>query len=71
MSYWMFLLGVFIGSLISTVLFHIRTARGVLKIDRFNNDKDIYRLEINNLDELDKKSKVLLKIEHDADLSQR
>ena len=35
---------------------------GVLRIDQSNPEKDIYRLEIDNLDILPKKKKIVLKV---------
>lgn len=35
---------------------------GILRIDQSNPEKDIYRLEIDNLDILPKKKKIVLKV---------
>ena len=35
---------------------------GVLRIDQSNPEKDVYRLEIDNLDTLPRKKKIVLKI---------
>lgn len=64
-------LGAIIGSVISTFIFYLRTSTCVLKIDRSNPEKDVYRFEIDELDTLLKKKHVLMKIKHDADLSQQ
>lgn len=47
----------------------IRTA-GTLKIDHSNPEKDIYRLEIDDLEGLSKKRKIVLKVDNGANLSQ-
>ena len=36
---------------------------GILRIDQSNPEKDIYRLEIDNLDILPRKKKIVLKVE--------
>lgn len=47
----------------------IRTA-GTLKIDHSNPEKDVYRLEIDDLEGLTKKRKIVLKVDNRANLSQ-
>lgn len=47
----------------------IRTA-GTLKIDHSNPEKDVYRLEIDDLEGLSKKRKIVLKVDNGANLSQ-
>ena len=70
MSYVLFLVGVFVGSIISNIIFYVRSGSGTLKIDHSNPEKDLYRFEINRLDILNKKKKIILKVDNDADLSQ-
>lgn len=43
---------------------------GTLKIDTSNPDKDVYRIEIDRLDRLTKKRRIILKVDPKADLSQ-
>ena len=62
--------GFFIASLISFICFCFM-ARGTLKIDHSDPEKDLYRFEIDDLDNLSKRKRVILSIEHDADLSQK
>lgn len=71
MLYVWFLMGVLIGSVISNVIFYLKSASGVFRIDRSNPEKDICRLEIDSLDKIDKKKRLILKIDHHADLSQK
>ena len=59
----------FVVSVITSVIYHHRTAEGTLKIDRSNPEKDIYRLYIDDLDTIAKKKRIVLDIEADADLS--
>lgn len=67
-----FMVGIFLGSLITNVLYLFRRASGTLKIDRTNPEKDVLRFEIDEkaLNELHKKARIELKIEPNADLSQ-
>lgn len=48
-----------------------RSATGILRIDRSNPEKDLYRFDIDDLDALDKQKYVKLKIDHNANLSQK
>lgn len=66
----MLLIGIFAGSLITSIIFFIKSSSGTLKIDRSNPQKDVYRFEIKDLDRLNKKKYVRLKIDNNADLSQ-
>lgn len=69
-----FLLG---GLLIGSVFFniaciaYIKHTYGTLRIDHSDPEKDIYRFEIDDLDALSKKKKVILAVDNDADLSQK
>jgi hypothetical protein len=63
-------IGACIGAIGYGIIQRIFVARGTLRIDHSNPEKDIYRFEIDNLDKLDKKSYVELKIDRHADLSQ-
>ena len=59
-----FVLGVIMG------LIYPRESSGVLRIDHCNPEKDIYRFEIDDLDSLNKKKRIIIRIDHNADLSQ-
>ena len=63
-----FLFGVIIGMLIASIGV-LRLLSGTIRIDHNSQDKDIYRLEINDLDHLAKRRCVLLKVDSNADLS--
>ena len=54
--------GVVIGINGCRLYFLSRSAYGVLKINETNPEKDIYRLEIEDLDSLRKKKQIVLKI---------
>ena len=62
-----FLLGILTDHLIGK----LQKAYVVLKIDRYHSDKELYRFEIDNLDELAKKKFIVLRVDNDADLSQK
>lgn len=69
MEYFIFVLGLVIGGVIVRIL-HIRnTAVGVLLIDHSNPEKDIYQINIENLDALSKKKQVVLKVNNSAKLN--
>lgn len=62
-----FLLGAAIGIFLYRFTY---VPKGTLKIDHSNPEKDVYRFEIDNLDELSKMSRITLKIDNAAKLSQ-
>ena len=64
-----FILVFFLGVMITLVVIS-RLSAGIIKIDRTNPDKDVYRLEIDDLDKLTKKKYILLRVNPKADLSQ-
>lgn len=66
-----FLLGILVGMVVNILILRFRKPDGVLKIDRSNPEKDIYRFEIDNLEKLTKKNRVALKIDNHAYLSQK
>lgn len=59
-----FALGLIIG-----LVFPHKTM-GTLKIDHTNPKKDVYRFEIDDFDVMNRKSRVILKVDHNANLSQ-
>lgn len=61
------LLGMSAGCLFSDLL----RAQGTLRIDHSNPEKDVYLFEINSLDTISKKKRIVLKIDHNANLSQK
>ena len=61
----LFILGFILG------LLYPRKTVGILKIDRSDPKKDRYQFEIPDLDILDKKTEILLRVDHNADLSQK
>lgn len=65
------IIGFFTGSIFTSIICRIRSASGVLKIDRSNPEKDIYRFDVRDLDSIAKKKRIILKIDNNADLSQK
>lgn len=64
-------LGVCIGMLIDEIISSFKKTSGVLKIDHSNPEKDVYKFCIDDLDILDKKKSITIKIDHNADLSRQ
>lgn len=72
MEYVLFLLGIFIGTIMGRFILTRRVSSGTLKIDHSNPEKDKYLFVIDGeLDQLSKKKKILLKVDNNADLSQK
>lgn len=59
-----------ISSVVTIIICNRRTAYGTLRIDHSNPEKDVYRIELGDLDKLKKKRRIELKIDHNANLSQ-
>ena len=51
-------------------IFFPHKSTGTLKIDHSNPEKDLYRFEIDDLDKLSSKKRIILSIDNKADLSQ-
>ena len=72
MEYLFAVVGVLVGSIISNIIFYIRYRKaGTLRIDHSNPEKDVYRIEIYDLDGLSNKKHVILKVDNNANLSQK
>lgn len=65
-----FFLGLMVGVIIM-IMAGIQSTVGVLRIDHSNPEKDIYRFEIADLDNLSRKKRVSLRVDNHADLSQK
>lgn len=61
-----FVIGFIIGFLVNRKL----NICGVLRIDHSNPEKDIYRFEMDSLDDLSNRKFVVLKIDNDFKISQ-
>lgn len=72
MEFWlMFILGFLFGLFAAVIYQQSKVISGTLKIDHSDPEKDMYLFEIDDLDKLDKKNRVCLKVDHNADLSQK
>ena len=63
-----YLAGFFTGGVIATCILYSKID-GILKIDHSDSKKDVYRIEIGDLDILPHKKHIILKVENDANLS--
>lgn len=70
--YWVSFIGGVIAGLFIMFFFITRiNVAGTLKIDHNNPEKDIYRFVIDDFDVLMKKKRIILKVDDNADLSQK
>ena len=69
-SYLIFSLGIIIGSIITRLILQVSSAKAVLRIDHSNPEKDIYRLDLDNVCSTNKKI-LLLKIDHRANFTNK
>lgn len=65
------IVGALIGSIVTLIYNHMFFTSGTLRIDHSDPNKDVYRIDIDDLDAIDKKKRMVLKIDHNADLSQK
>ena len=63
-TYFLFLIGVAVGAIIACVIAAFHTAYGTLEIDESDPEKDIYQIQIEDLDSLSKKKYLKCKIAH-------
>lgn len=66
-----YLLGIIVGVILSYIAHTTFGYFGVIKIDHSDPGKDIYRLELKELDDLPKRKYIVLKVDNNADLSQK
>ena len=63
-----------VSSIVTVLIIFLKSAHGTLRIDHSDPNKDIYRLDLDDLDDLDvlsRKKQVILDIDHHANLSQK
>lgn len=66
------LAGVLVGIVGSYIFQVVQTAYGTLRIDHTDPEKDLYRIDIDgNFDNIAKEKRIILKVDNDADLSQK
>ena len=63
-----YLAGFLTGGAVATCVLYFKID-GALKIDHSDSKKDVYRIEIGDLDVLPHKKHIILKVENDANLS--
>ena len=64
-------LGILVGCVVTTIVFIVKYRYvGTLRIDHSNQEKDIYRFELDSIDDLTAKHKLVLRVDNKADLSQ-
>ena len=66
-----FIIGAIVGMVLASIIYLTCNTVGTLRIDHTSSEKDISRIEIDELDSLNDKSRIVLKIDHDADLSHK
>lgn len=66
-----YIVGVLGGSIATNLWFYLKSASGTLLIDRSNELKDVYRIELDTIDDLSTKHRVVLKVDSNADLSSK
>lgn len=54
--------GLIVGIIIGVLIANSKTVMGSLIIDDTDENKDVYRIEINDLDVIPKKKRILLKV---------
>lgn len=64
-------IGVISGSIITNIIIHIRSSYGVLRIDRSNPGKEIWQYVIDDPEKLVNKKRIFLRIDQNANLSQK
>jgi hypothetical protein len=70
MTIWLaILLGTITGAFVVTMWNLFKSGTGTLRIDRTSHERDLYRLEIDDLDNIYKKKTIVLKVDPNADLS--
>lgn len=67
-SYLIFSLGIVVGIIMTRLILQVSSAKAVLRIDHSNPEKDIYRLDLDKVCSMNKKT-LLLKIDHRANFT--
>ena len=72
MEYIWILIGALVSSAISNIIFFVRYRNvGTLRIDHSDPDKDVYRFDIDSIDDLAKRKRIVLSVDNKANLSQK
>lgn len=65
-----FLLGMAIGMFIINLIWSMQKTTGTLRIDHSDPGRDLYRFEIDDLENINEKKRITLHIDHNAHISQ-
>ena len=68
MQFW---IGCLVGVAVTSIIFaiaYLRCPKGTLRIDHFNPEKDLYRFEIDHLESINGMKRIVLLIDHNAQL---
>lgn len=65
-----FLVGMAIGMFIINLIWSMQKTTGTLRIDHSNPERDLYRFEIDDLENISSKKRITLHIDHNAYFSQ-
>lgn len=71
MPYIWILIGAIVSSAITNIIFFIRYKNvGTIRIDHSDPNKDVYRIEVDDLDKLSNRKRIVLSVDSNANLSQ-
>lgn len=65
------LTGMVAGAMVLAAVIGVLSAIGTLRIDTTNPEKDVWRLDVYDLDKIAKKKYIILQVDKNADLSQQ
>lgn len=68
---WEYVIGMAVGAIIGCIFMKLYLTKGVLQIDKNDPEKDIYRICIDELESLDRKKYVMLKVDKHANVTQK
>ena len=71
MNILIFLLGVTFGVIVHLLYVGVFSAKATFQIDHSNLEKTIFRLDIDNVEDFDSRNYLIMKINHNANLSQK
>lgn len=68
---WGYVISMIIGAIVGCMLMKAYLTKGVLQIDKNDPERDVYRLCIDELESLDRKKYVMLKVDKHANVTQK
>lgn len=63
--------GFVVGTVLTAIFFRVRTGKGTLMIDHSNPEKDVVRFVIDDIEQITKKKRFILKVDHNANITQK